>query len=94
MFALLHIPREFICERWTTLQQMAESVGIEDTHLNSCPICLETFKTPRTLSCLHTFCQTCLSSLYNFLFETKRKCIWVRMPRVQGCYCRYLLTLM
>ncbi|KAL3886969.1 hypothetical protein ACJMK2_026925 [Sinanodonta woodiana] len=26
-----------------------------------CPICIETLKVPRTLTCLHTFCQHCLS---------------------------------
>ncbi|KAL3886959.1 hypothetical protein ACJMK2_026915 [Sinanodonta woodiana] len=26
-----------------------------------CPICNETLKVPRTLTCLHTFCQHCLS---------------------------------
>uniref|UniRef100_A0A8W8M756 Tripartite motif-containing protein 45 n=1 Tax=Magallana gigas TaxID=29159 RepID=A0A8W8M756_MAGGI len=28
----------------------------------TCPICFESFKTPRILPCLHTFCHNCLSS--------------------------------
>lgn len=27
-----------------------------------CPICFESYKTPRFLPCLHTFCHACLSS--------------------------------
>nr|XP_022308051.1 E3 ubiquitin-protein ligase Midline-1-like [Crassostrea virginica] len=29
---------------------------------NVCPICFESFKTPRYLPCFHTFCHNCLSS--------------------------------
>ncbi|KAJ8312779.1 hypothetical protein KUTeg_010152 [Tegillarca granosa] len=59
---------------------MAESVGSEDTYLNSCPICLETFKTPRTLPCLHTFCQTCLSSFITSCFKQNKRAFGFECP--------------
>nr|XP_034310284.1 tripartite motif-containing protein 45-like [Crassostrea gigas] len=33
-----------------------------DILTTTCPICFESFKTPRILPCLHTFCHNCLSS--------------------------------
>ncbi|XP_077986967.1 tripartite motif-containing protein 2-like [Glandiceps talaboti] len=36
--------------------------NIEDDFL-SCPICLEQYKSPKTLPCLHTFCEHCLVTL-------------------------------
>ena len=37
--------------------------GTESTEVKTaCPICFESFKTPRYLPCFHTFCHNCLSS--------------------------------
>ncbi|XP_021352551.1 E3 ubiquitin-protein ligase Midline-1-like [Mizuhopecten yessoensis] len=33
-----------------------------DTHLLDCPICLEQLHQPKSLPCLHSFCQKCLST--------------------------------
>lgn len=35
-----------------------QRLGTED--ILKCPLCLETFETPRALACLHTFCEPCL----------------------------------
>ncbi|XP_022304362.2 uncharacterized protein LOC111111590 [Crassostrea virginica] len=41
---------------------MAETLESAKEIKNVCPICFESFKTPRYLPCLHTFCHNCLSS--------------------------------
>ena len=40
----------------------AEPVNSAKELKNVCPICFESFKTPRFLPCFHTFCHNCLSS--------------------------------
>ncbi|OWF53693.1 E3 ubiquitin-protein ligase TRIM56-like [Mizuhopecten yessoensis] len=42
---------------------MATSVSSElDSHLLECPICLEQLQLPKSLPCLHSFCQDCLGT--------------------------------
>jgi len=45
---------------------MAESSSLqrEVSEIVTCPICLEDFKDPRLLPCVHTFCFQCLQGLY------------------------------
>lgn len=43
---------------------MADSIPVVrqiDRQLLNCGICLERYKSPKVLPCLHTFCQTCLA---------------------------------
>ncbi|KAK3595578.1 hypothetical protein CHS0354_009534 [Potamilus streckersoni] len=39
---------------------MAEAKGSDEDKDLSCPICLETFESPKILTCLHTFCERCI----------------------------------
>ncbi|XP_076074096.1 uncharacterized protein LOC143045463 [Mytilus galloprovincialis] len=42
----------------------------DQTELMSCQICYETFKIPKILPCLHTFCEQCI---HEFIISTGRK---------------------
>ena len=46
-----------------------------------CPICIETFKEPRTLACQHTFCTACLEQLAS---SHKRSPLVRRIPEKCG----------
>ena len=50
---------------------LADSLGKE----LECAVCLEQYKEPKVLPCLHSFCKTCLEGLLTK--ETKN----IRMPR-------------
>ena len=39
---------------------MATSNPTKDIDITTCPICLEDFKTPKCLPCLHSFCEMCI----------------------------------
>lgn len=52
-----------------------------DSHL-TCAICLEHFKVPVTLSCGHSFCQTCI----NQTWDSKNECDDYQCPY---CSCRF-----
>ncbi|XP_052092434.1 tripartite motif-containing protein 45-like [Mytilus californianus] len=50
---------------------MVVSKPLYDTlEILSCPICSETFKSPKILPCLHTFCEPCI---HEFIISTGRK---------------------
>jgi DNA-directed RNA polymerase subunit RPC12/RpoP len=51
--------------------------------LLECSICLETFDNPRTLPCLHSFCEICLDNFVKGKHDDELKC-----PE-----CRYKFTL-
>ncbi|CAC5413858.1 unnamed protein product [Mytilus coruscus] len=53
---------------------MATSLEVKDelSELLTCPICLETFHVPKYLPCLHSFCQSCIST-YIISSVTKEK---------------------
>lgn len=46
----------------------------------TCPICFETFKTPRNLPCLHTFCHNCLASHIISTCKTKQNPVGFPCP--------------
>ncbi|KAL5471151.1 hypothetical protein EMCRGX_G029235 [Ephydatia muelleri] len=39
-----------------------ETLKVLEKHI-TCPVCLEVFKEPKTLSCLHTYCRECVNKL-------------------------------
>ncbi|XP_068946345.1 E3 ubiquitin-protein ligase TRIM45 isoform X4 [Petaurus breviceps papuanus] len=61
---------------WKNLREMSEreeeqepqEAGMQISSLGKtrCPMCMELFKAPRILPCLHTFCTTCLEQLEPF----------------------------
>ena len=51
----------FITKPPSVILTMAASIEVE-VDLTSCPICFETFKSPKYLPCLHSFCEGCLQT--------------------------------
>jgi len=45
----------------------SRSFGHKLDELLRCPVCLDTFREPRTLCCLHTFCTECLEGCRRLL---------------------------
>ncbi|XP_063402055.1 E3 ubiquitin-protein ligase TRIM45-like [Mytilus trossulus] len=76
---------------------MATSADVEKALLKesygdllTCTICLETFKVPKYLPCLHTFCETCihtyiLSTVKEDKLETFKCPICRRQVRIEEC---------
>ena len=46
---------------------LPRSLGHKLDELLKCPVCLDTFREPRTLCCLHTFCTECLEGCKRLL---------------------------
>ena len=42
---------------------MANAVSEEVTERLTCAVCMEQFKEPKVLPCLHTYCKACLEKL-------------------------------
>ncbi|VDH90058.1 tripartite motif-containing protein 2/3 [Mytilus galloprovincialis] len=49
---------------------MATVGRINKQDVFTCPICLETLKSPKSLPCLHTFCETCIGE---FILSTEKR---------------------
>lgn len=54
-----HSPRKFKSDKMAT---RSLNVIEEDDNLLTCSICLETYKIPKYLTCLHTFCKVCIQT--------------------------------
>ncbi|XP_052681557.1 uncharacterized protein LOC128162410 [Crassostrea angulata] len=57
-----------------------EGAPLERDIRTTCPICFESFKTPRILPCLHTFCHNCLSSFILSTCKTKESPVGFPCP--------------
>ncbi|XP_053383826.1 uncharacterized protein LOC128550015 [Mercenaria mercenaria] len=62
-----------------------QRLGTEDTL--KCPICLDTFETPRALACLHTFCEPCLEF---YLTDCKASIKDGRLDKIECPVCGHL----
>ncbi|XP_071127400.1 E3 ubiquitin-protein ligase TRIM45-like [Mytilus edulis] len=49
---------------------MATVGQVDEQDAFTCPICLETLKSPKSLPCLHTFCETCIGE---FILSTEKR---------------------
>ncbi|CAC5370050.1 unnamed protein product [Mytilus coruscus] len=49
---------------------MATAEQINEQDVFACPICLETLKSPKSLPCLHTFCEICIGE---FILSTEQR---------------------
>nr|XP_022308049.1 E3 ubiquitin-protein ligase Midline-1-like [Crassostrea virginica] len=58
----------------------AESLDSAKKVKNVCPICFESFKTPRYLPCFHTFCHNCLSSYILSTCKSKETAVGFPCP--------------
>ncbi|KAJ8311203.1 hypothetical protein KUTeg_011243 [Tegillarca granosa] len=62
---------------------MATAETDEVEKITKCPICLETYKSPKYLPCFHTTCETCLSQYITSVFKTSNAD--VNKPRTFPC---------
>uniref|UniRef100_K1PIX2 Tripartite motif-containing protein 45 n=1 Tax=Magallana gigas TaxID=29159 RepID=K1PIX2_MAGGI len=54
--------------------------NLETDMTTTCPICFESFKTPKILPCMHTFCHNCLSSYILSTCKTKESPVGFPCP--------------
>lgn len=62
-----------------------QRLGTED--VLKCPLCLDTFETPRALACLHTFCEPCLEF---YLTDAKASLRDGKLEKIECPVCKYL----
>ena len=62
------------------MHNMAASKEAQVDILTSCPICFETFKSPKYLPCLHSFCAGCLQTYITSAFRVNSVCKGIDCP--------------
>ncbi|KAJ8306761.1 hypothetical protein KUTeg_015688 [Tegillarca granosa] len=62
---------------------MATAAPDEVESIIKCPICFETYKSPKYLPCFHTTCETCLSQYITSVYKTANTD--VNKPRTFPC---------
>ena len=62
--------------------------GEDHTYLLKCSICLDTFQVPRYLPCLHTFCESCITTFVSSSIESESTKNNFKCP-----ICRRIVTL-
>ena len=62
--------------------------GEDHTYLLKCSICLDTFQVPRYLPCLHTFCESCITTFVSSSIESESTKSIFKCP-----ICRKIVTL-
>ena len=62
--------------------------GEDHTNLLKCSICLDTFQVPRYLPCLHTFCESCITTFVSSSIESESTKNNFKCP-----ICRRIVTL-
>ncbi|KAJ8311042.1 LOW QUALITY PROTEIN: hypothetical protein KUTeg_011407 [Tegillarca granosa] len=84
------INNDFQTKRHDLKEIMATSSKFtKNIDVTTCPICLEEFKTPKCLPCLHNFCETCLNSYIITAFKSESK---VRKSQFNCPVCREQVT--
>lgn len=68
-------------ESETSTEKIESTVtcGLNDS-VTKCSICLDKLRTPKSLPCLHTFCQTCLARYIKEFFQREQSLSWSGFP--------------